>query len=179
MSAIGVVILAAILGGVIQATIAMLDRNREARAAALVVGDALTEALLQNHAPQMHPGRPVIVDYSAYAAVWETERKVLARVMARDDYNTVSKAFGRLRVIAKKETVGLDLRDEVFDALYEAGQACEFGRRVTHRYAQSGTEKHKLWLAERLVNVRKQREYRKLDRMWREARKAEARNASK
>src|ERR1700730_7634981 len=173
MSAIAVLIVGAVLGGVIQALNAMLDRNREGRAAALVVGDALTEALIRNHAPESNPARPVIVDFSAYAAVWEMERKALARIMSADDYNTVSKAFGALRVPAKMEIVGLDLRDEVFDALYQAGMACEFGRRVTHKYAQSRPAKLRLWLARTRGDLTKRREFRKLNRAWREARKRE------
>ena len=58
--AVAVVVLGAVLGGAIQTVRAWQDR-REGRAAALVVFDALSEALGKTHEPQSHPMRPVVV----------------------------------------------------------------------------------------------------------------------
>jgi hypothetical protein len=173
VSAVAIVILAAILGGVIQASNAALDRKREGRAAALVIGDALNEALERNFEPQRNPFRPVLVDHAAYAVAWETERKALARIMSRDDYNVASKAFSALRTLAKKEATGHDLRDEVFDSLYHAALACELGRRAMHRYAQSDVERLRQWLIAKRDAVVQRREYRKMGQAWRRAREAE------
>ena len=107
MSALAVVVIGAILGGVVQAVFAARDRKREARAAALIVGDALTEALMRNHEPQRNPFRPVFIDYGAYGVVWDTERKALARTMAKDDFQAVSKAFGALRVLGRRTPLAM------------------------------------------------------------------------
>src|SRR4051812_48526532 len=77
--AVGTVVLGALLGGVIQATNAWRDRNREGRAAAQVVWDALTEALRASSTPLLEPSSPVFIDLSGYTAVWAQERKALAR----------------------------------------------------------------------------------------------------
>ncbi len=121
----------------------------------------------------MHPFTPIFIDYGAYAVVWEAERKALARIMTADDYATVSKAFDELRTIGKMETVGRDLNEEVFGSLYQAGQACEFARRVTWRYSQSPRDRAERWGRQTRKERASNRELRKLDRQWRQAREQE------
>jgi len=174
MSALAIVVIGAILGGVVQAAFAARDRKREARAAALIVGDALTEALMRNHEPQRNPFQPVFIDYGAYGVVWDTERKALARTMAKDDFQAVSKAFGALRVLGKKDAAGYDLSDDVFDALYQAGMACEFGRRALHAYSLSRREKILLAVRQHLKAIKQRIEFRRMGREWQRARRAEA-----
>jgi len=172
--AIGAVIIGALLGGVVQAIFAARDRKRQARAAALIIGDALTDALILNHKPQTNPFKPVFIDYAAYSTVWETERKALAAMIARDDYQLVSKAFSALRVLGKKDTKGYDLSDDVFDALNDAAMACEMARRALHTYSLSRREKLLALARERLVEVRQRREYARMGREMLRARKADA-----
>jgi hypothetical protein len=173
VSAAAIVILGATLGGVIQWLLGERNRKVEGRASTRVVGDALTSALLRNYKPQRHPFKPVIIDYGAYAVVWETERKALARTMTADDYATVSKAFDELRTIGKMEAAGRDLSDEVFGSLTSAAQACEFARRVTWRYSQSSRDRIERWVRQTRRERAKNRELRKLDRLWRLAREEE------
>ena len=151
------------------------ERNRkvEGRASARVAGDALTSALIRNYEPKQQPFKPVFIDYAAYAAVWEAERKALARAMTVDDYATVSKAFDELRTIGKMEAVGRDLTEEVFDSLSDAAQACEFARRVTWRYSQSPRDRIERWIRQTRKERAESRELRKLDRLWRQAREQE------
>jgi hypothetical protein len=172
--AIAAVIIGALLGGVVQAIFAARDRKREARAAALIVGDALTDALILNHGSQATPFRPVFIDYAAYGAVWETERKALAPMIARADYQLVSKAFSALRVLGKKDTKGYDLSNDVFDALYDAAMACEMARRALHSYSLTRREKLLNIARERLVKVKQRREYARMGREAVRARKAKA-----
>jgi hypothetical protein len=121
----------------------------------------------------MNPFKPIFIDYGAYAVVWETERKALARVMTADDYATVSKAFDELRTLGKMEAVGRDLNEEVFGSLYHAGQACEFARRITWRYSQSPRDLIERWVRQNRKESASNRELRKLDRQWRQARERE------
>jgi hypothetical protein len=173
VSAAAIVILGAILGGVVRWLAGERDRRVEGRASARVAGDALTSALIRNHEPQRQPFKPVFIDYSAYAVVWETERKALARTMTADDYATVSKAFDELRTIGKMEDSGHDLSEEVFDSLTHATQACEFARRVTWRYSQSPRDRIEQWVRQTRKERANNREFRKLARLWREAREQE------
>ncbi len=138
-----------------------------------MAGDALTSALIRNHQPQQQPFNPVFIDYGAYAVVWETERKALARTMTADDYATVSKAFDELRTIGKMETAGRDLSEEVFGSLTHAAQACEFARRVTWRYSQSPRDRIEQWVRQTRKERANSRELRKLDRLWRQAHEQE------
>lgn len=148
MTATAIVILGAVLGGVVKWLLGERDRRVEGCASARVVGDTLTSALIRNAQPQQQPFTPVFIDYGAYAVVWETERKALARTMTADDYATVSKAFDELRTIGKMEAAGRDLTEEVFDALTDAAQACEFARRVTWRYSQSPRDRIERWVGQ-------------------------------
>lgn len=173
MSAAAIVILGAVLGGIVMWLLGERDRRVEGRASARVVGDTLTSALISNHKPQMHPFKPIFIDYGAYAAVWETERKALGRIMTADDYTKVSKAFDELRTIGKMEAAGRDLNDEVFGTLYKAGQACEFARRVTWLYSQSPRDRIERRVRQTRVELARKRELRKLDRQWRQAREQE------
>lgn len=174
MSAAAIVILGAVLGGVVNWALAERDRRAQGRAAARVVGEELTSALLRHHAPQQRPFSPVFIDYGAYAVVWESERKALARTMTTDDYATVSKAFEELRTIGKMEAAGRDLSEEVFDGLWHAGQACEFARRVTWRYAHSPRERLAAWVRQKRQSRIEGRELRRVSRQWREARESES-----
>lgn len=105
---------------------------------------------------------PVFVDFEAYCATWDSERKLLARTLDRDDYATISTAFGALRKLAKMERTGRDLRDETFEGMTDAAQACESARRITWRHA----EKRKALLGRsitlRVEAWRHRRELRKL-----------------
>jgi hypothetical protein len=173
VSAAAIVILGAVLGGVVKWLLGERDRKVEGRASARVVGDALTGALLRNYQPKQQPFKPVFIDYGAYAVVWETERKALARTMTADDYATVSKAFDELRTIGKMEAAGRDLTEEVFGSLTNAAQACEFARRVTWRYSQSPRDRLERWVRQTRKERVNDRELRKLDRLWRQAREEE------
>lgn len=173
MNAVAVVVLGGVLGGIVQWLLGERNRRVEGRTSARVVGDVLTSALIRNHKPQMQPFKPIFIDYGAYAVLWETERKALARIMTADDYATVSKAFDELRTIGKMEAVGRDLSEEVFGSLYQAGQACEFARRVTWRYSQSPRDRTERWVRQTRTERAKNRELRKLDRQWRQAREQE------
>ncbi len=116
----------------------------------------------------------MFIDYAAYAAVWEAERKALARtIVPVDDYAIVSKAFDELRTIGKMEAVGRDLTEEVFDSLSDAAQACEFARRVTWRYSQSPRDRIERWFRKTRKERAESRELRKLDKLWRQAREQE------
>jgi hypothetical protein len=173
VSAAAIVILGAVLGGAVKWLLGERDRRVEGRASARVVGDTLTSALIRNHQPKEQPFKPVFIDYGAYAVVWETERKTLARTMTADDYATVSKAFDELRTVGKMETAGRDLKEEVFDSLTDAAQACEFARRVTWRYSQSPRDRIERWVRQTRKERANDRELRKLDRLWRQAREQE------
>jgi hypothetical protein len=105
--------------------------------------------------------------------VWETERNALARTMTAHDYATASKAFGELRTIGKMEATGRDLSEEVFGSLTSAAQACEFVRGVTWRYSQSSRDRIEHWVRQTRKERAKNRELRKLGRLWRQAREQE------
>jgi hypothetical protein len=136
--AIGTIILGALLGGVVNATFASLDRRRERRAAALVVYDALVDALARTQgAAQESLMKPVVIPFEAYAKIWETERKPLARSIPALDYADLATAFSNLEALRRAEALGEDLREEIYDALHEAGQSCEKARRVAWRKAQT------------------------------------------
>jgi hypothetical protein len=173
VSAAAIVILGAVFGGVIKWLLGERDRKVEGRASARIVGDTLTSALVRNYEPKQRPFKPVFIDYGAYAVVWETERKALARTMTTDDYATVSGAFDELRTIGKMEAAGRDLTEEVFDSLTHAAQACEFARRVTWRYSQSPRDRIEQWVRQTRRERASNRELRKLDRLWRQAREEE------
>lgn len=173
MSAAAIVILGAVLGGGVKWLLGERDRRVEGRASARVVGDTLTSALLRNYEPKQRPFKPVFIDYGAYALVWETERKALARTMTADDYATVSKAFDELGTIGKMEAAGRDLTEEVFGSLTHAAQACEFARRVTWRYSQSPRDRIEQWVRQTRKERTTNRELRKLDRLWQRAREEE------
>ena len=85
MTAVAIVVVGALLGGVIQTLNAAVDRQREGRAAARVVGTTLAEALvsLKGVSPaggqQRRRSQQVVADYATYLAVWESERTALAR----------------------------------------------------------------------------------------------------
>jgi hypothetical protein len=148
MSALAVVILGAVLGGVIQTLNAARDRKREGRAAAIVIAAALAEAhgILQRaqtaHATddalsltETGPGNLPVRELSAHLGVWEAERKSLARVMASRDYHDVSRAF---------EALGSIVRDKASDpsrpnnavALASVEAACTLGRNRAYSYAR-------------------------------------------
>lgn len=177
MSAAAIVILGAVLGGVVKWLLGERDRRVEGRVSARLVGDTLTSALLRNYEPKQRPFKPVFIDYGAYALVWETERKALARTMTADDYATVSKAFDELGTIGKMETAGRDLTEEVFGSLTNAAQACEFARRVTWRYSQSPRDRMERWVRQTRKERASNRELRRLDRQWRQARQQEHRGS--
>ncbi len=177
VNAVAVVVFGGVLGGVVQWLLAERNHRVEGRTSARVVGDVLTSALIRNHKPQMNPFKPIFIDYGAYAVVWETERKALARVMTANDYVAVSKAFDELRTLGKMEAVGRDLNEEVFGSLYHAGQACEFARRVTWRYSQSQRDRMERWVRKTRKERVSSRELRKLDRQWRQAREQEQRGS--
>jgi hypothetical protein len=177
--AVGTIILGALLGGVVNAAFASLDRRRERRAAALVVYDALVDALARTHgAAQESLMKPVVIPFEAYAKVWETERKSLARAIPALDYADLATAFSNLEALRRAETLGEDLREEIYDALHEAGQSCEKARRVAWRKAQSPRarieRRLRLWVkrvkerwghfqvAHRVQRVRKRRRHREI-----------------
>jgi hypothetical protein len=101
VNAVAVVVLGGVLGGIVHWLLGERNRRVEGRTSARVVGDVLTSALIRNHKPQMQPFKPIFIDYGAYAVLWETERKALARIMTADNYATVSKAFDELRTIGR------------------------------------------------------------------------------
>lgn len=162
--AIGTLILGAVLGGAVQAITAWLGRRREGRAAALVIGGALTDALERTHEPQMHPVHPVVIAFDGYIKTWDAERKPLALTMSAADYAVISEAFAKLQRIRRDEEIGGDLREQVFDSLLDAGQACEMARRVTWSHAQSPRDRVRRWFRLRRKGRRTDRELRKLER---------------
>lgn len=173
--AIAVVVLGAIFGGLIQVASAWSDRDREGRAAALVVYDVLSEALGKAHEPQLHPTQPVVVDFLAYTSTWEIERKALARTMPPRSYAAISEAFAELRTLGRKEALAHDLRDEVFDALLDASQRCEQARRIAWRHAQSRRARGLGQLRRRREDFRTWRGHRRVGRSVRDARKQSSR----
>lgn len=168
-----IVILGPVLACAVTWLLGQRDRRVEGRASARVIGGTLTSVLIRNYQPKEHPFRPVFIDYGAYAAAWETERKTLARIMTADDYSTVEKAVDELCTVGKMEAAGRDLKEEVFDALSHAAQACEFARRVTWRYSQSPRDRIREWARQARKQWADRREFRKLDRLWQEAREHE------
>lgn len=162
--AISTVLLGAIFGGTMRVITAWLERRREGRAAALVIYDALKEALEKLHEPHMHPIRPVLIAFDTYISVWDVERKALARTLSADDFAAISSAFGDLRAIRRCEEAGLDLREEVFGSLYAAGQLCEMGRRIAWRHAQSPRARAGRWRDSRREELKKRRSHREVER---------------
>lgn len=169
--AVGTVLLGAILSGTRRAATAWRDRNREGRAAALVILVALREALIKTHAPHLHPVRPVVVPFASYAGVWQSERKALARTMTLEKFRHVDAAFAALSALQKSEELGGDLREEVFDGLWDAGMLCEKARRIAWRQTQSPRDQVQRWIDIQARSIRQRREFWKLGRAVAKARK--------
>lgn len=154
----------AIVGGIAQVANRWLRERKEAQGAARVVLAALREALVKTHEPYLHPVRPVVIPFAAYTVVWESERKALARMMAVDDFGTIDKAFAALSELQKAEELGEDLREEVFDGLWSAGQLCEKARRIAWRQTQSARDRARRWASLQVHRVRQHHEFWKMDR---------------
>ena len=164
-------VLGAVLGGAVQAVVAWQDRGREARAAALLVGNALGDALERTHEPHLHPVRPVVIAFESYVQVWESERKALARILPAEDYAGISVAFAKLHKIKRDEEIGSDLREQVFDGLLDAGRACEMARRIAWKYAQSPRAKAGRWIRGHRNEYETRRGHRKVAREVRRIRR--------
>lgn len=161
----------ALLAPILSAALKAVNRRRESRAAALLILGALRDALVRTHATQLHPFRPVVVPFDSYAGVWEAERRALAHSMPPNELDVIEQAFAALSTLQKNEALGGDLREEVFDGLYDAGQQCEFARRIAWKHAQTPRSRVQRWIKLRARRLQERRDYWKLGRAVVKARK--------
>jgi len=132
---------------------------------------ALRDALVKTHSTQLHPFRSVVIPFASYAGVWEAERRALAHSMPPDELDVIEQAFAALSTLQKNEALGGDLREEVFDGLYDAGQQCEFARRIAWKHAQTPRSRVERWIKLRGCRLQERRDHRKLGRAIVKARK--------
>jgi hypothetical protein len=142
-------------------------RRREARVSAQVVCGALLDAMGGTHRINLNPARPVRIPFESYLSRWEREQRALTSSLPPSQLSTVSLAFERLALLAKREAAGDDLRDEIFDSLYAAGQECERARRLVWPLTQSTMQRFRRWTKGERSRLARWREYRRVDRMFR------------
>lgn len=161
----------ALLTPILHAAWRVVARRRESRTAATLILGALRDALVKTHSTQLHPFRTVVIPFASYAGVWEAERRALAHSMPPDELDVIEQAFAALSTLQKNEALGGDLREEVFDGLYDAGQQCEFARRIAWKHAQTPRSRVERWLKLRARRLQERRDYWKLGRTVVKARK--------
>jgi hypothetical protein len=121
--------------------------------------------LVAVHRPRISPATRVSIRFASYVKAWEEHRAQLTHLDQRI-YQRIRGAFDQLNTLGLRAERGDDLREEVFDAIWDAGQSCERARRVLYPSTLTATDRLVGTLRAARQRRRERRGWREVERRW-------------